>query len=89
MPVSHPVTAYSMQSANPALPRESSRHAFTGGIQKSVNPGACSIIAVPSLDSAEAASYGRRQEHEGVRTIANQSAHESGCRCWITASSQH
>jgi hypothetical protein len=33
-----------MQSANPAFPRESSRHAFTGGIQKVGQPGAPSNI---------------------------------------------
>ncbi len=80
MPVSHPVTAYSMQSANPALPRESSRHAFTGGIQKVGQLGAPSVIALPSFDSAGAASYGRRWERERVRTIANHSGHQFGAQ---------
>ena len=73
-------TACSMQSANPAFQRESSHHAFTGGIQKIGEPGASSIMAVPSLDSAGAALYGRRWEHEGVRTIANHSAQEFGAQ---------
>ena len=59
---------------------ESSHHAFTGGIQKIGEPGASSIMAVPPLDSAGAALYGRRWEHEGVRTIANHSAQEFGAQ---------
>jgi hypothetical protein len=69
-------TACSLQSANPAFQRESFRHAFTGRIPKIRDPGASSIMAVPSVDSAGAASYGRRWEHEGVPTIATHSAQE-------------
>jgi hypothetical protein len=59
-----------------AFQRESSRHAFAGAIQEIGEPGASSIRAVPSLHSAGTVSYARRCEHDGVRTIANQSAHE-------------
>jgi hypothetical protein len=69
-----------MQSAIPASPRESSHRAFSGGIQKVGQPGAPSVMTVPSVDSAEAASYGRGWERGGVWTIANHSAHESGAQ---------
>jgi len=73
-------TARSMQSANPAFQRESFRHAFTGRIQKIRDLGASSIMAGLSVDSAGAASYGRRCEHEGAATIANHSAQELGAQ---------
>jgi hypothetical protein len=47
---------------------------------KNRDPGASSIMAVPAVDSAGAASYGRRREHEGVPTIANHSAQEFGAQ---------
>ena len=51
-----------------------------GLAQRRPAAAASSIMAVPPLDSAGPALYGRRWEHEDVRSIANHSAQEFGAQ---------